>query len=84
MEQALDFLDESEALAAILPGLGDNDFERPTQFKGWTINDVLVHLHFWNRAANLSLTDPDAFKAVLASLMGRWAAAACGRMRTPR
>lgn len=71
MEQALDFLEESEALAAVLPGLSDKDFEQKTQFKGWTINDVLVHLHFWNSAADLSLTDPDAFKSVLAALMSR-------------
>ncbi|MEM6460627.1 MAG: TIGR03084 family metal-binding protein [Pseudomonadota bacterium] len=70
MEQAQDFLAECEALAAIVEGLEDRDFERQTQFKNWTINDVLVHLHFWNSAADLSLTDPDAFKAMLASLMG--------------
>lgn len=70
MEQARDFQDESEALAAALSDLPDADYERPTQFKGWTVNDVLVHLHFWNGAADLSLTDPDRFQAVLAELMG--------------
>ena len=70
MEQAQDFLDESEALAAILSDLPDADYDRPTQFKGWTVNDVLVHLHFWNAAADLSLTDPERFTAVLEGLMG--------------
>ncbi|MCY6382478.1 TIGR03084 family metal-binding protein [Hoeflea prorocentri] len=69
MEQARDFLDESEALAAILTGLADADFEQPTQFKGWTINDVLVHLHFWNRGADQALTDPPAFEAATGRLM---------------
>ncbi|MCP4997901.1 MAG: TIGR03084 family protein [Hyphomicrobiales bacterium] len=78
MEQAEDFLAESEALAAILTGLEDSDYERQTQFKGWTINDVLVHLHFWNRAADLSLTDPEKFKQVLGALMG---ALASGSLR---
>lgn len=70
MEQAQDFLDESDALAAILSDLPDADYDRPTQFKGWTINDVLVHLHFWNGAADLSLTDPDQFTVVLEGLTG--------------
>lgn len=70
MEQAQDFLDESEALAAILSDLPDADYNRPTQFKGWTVNDVLVHLHFWNEAADLSLTDPDQFQVMLQGLMG--------------
>ncbi|MEM9106653.1 MAG: TIGR03084 family metal-binding protein [Pseudomonadota bacterium] len=71
MEQAQDFQHESEALATVLSELPDADYERPTQFKGWTINDVLVHLHFWNGAADLSLTDPDRFQTVLAELMGK-------------
>lgn len=61
MEQAADFVDESDSLAAILNGLGKEDWSRSTQFKGWTIDDILIHLHFWNRAADLALTDPDGF-----------------------
>jgi len=47
----------------LLAGLPDRDFEQATAFKGWTINNVLRHLHMWNRAADLSLTDGDAFLA---------------------
>lgn len=65
MEQAADFVDESESLAAVLSGLAPNDWGRSTQFKGWTIDDILVHLHFWNRAADLALTDPDGFATKL-------------------
>ena len=68
MEQARDFFDESEALAAVLDGLDAADWNRATQFKGWTINDVIVHLHYWNRSADLALTDPDAFSAELGKL----------------
>ena len=57
MEQAGDFLAETEALADLLAPLPDAVFEEATQFKGWTLNDVLRHLHFWNRAAGLQLTD---------------------------
>ncbi|MGD9865683.1 MAG: maleylpyruvate isomerase family mycothiol-dependent enzyme, partial [Pseudodonghicola sp.] len=65
MQQVADFLAESEALAQVLKDLPDPDWARPTQFKGWTIDDVIVHLHFWNRAADLSLTDPDSFPAFI-------------------
>jgi uncharacterized protein (TIGR03084 family) len=68
MEQATDFFDESEALATILGSLSEGDWDRPTQFKGWTINDVIVHLHYWNRGADLALTDPDRFQAVLGQI----------------
>ncbi len=68
MEQAQDFFDESEALAAILDGLESVDWERTTQFKGWTINDVIVHLHYWNRCADLALTDPEGFSEELGEL----------------
>jgi uncharacterized protein (TIGR03084 family) len=61
MQQVDDFRAESDALGAVLEGLSDTDWSRETLFKGWTINDILVHLHFWNVAADLSLTNPDAF-----------------------
>jgi len=61
IEQAWDFRDESEALHRTLAPLADADFARATQFKGWTINDVVSHLHAWNRAADLGLRDPDGF-----------------------
>lgn len=63
MEQAEDFLAESEALHALVEPLTDEALDRATAFKGWTVNDVIRHLHVWNRAADLSLTDGDAFDA---------------------
>jgi uncharacterized protein (TIGR03084 family) len=70
MQQALDFRDESDALAALLLPLPDADFDSPTLFKGWTINNILRHLHVWNIAAGKSLDGEDAFAAFLAQLMG--------------
>ena len=69
MQQAHDFKAECDALADLLQDLPEADWDRATQFKGWTINDVIVHLHFWNRAADLSLTDPDTFADLLARAM---------------
>ena len=48
MPQAQDFLDESKALHTLLAPLGDADFGQATAFKGWTFDDVLRHLHYWN------------------------------------
>ena len=49
MQQATDFREESLTLLALIADLDDVGFEQVTQFKSWTINDVIRHLHFWNR-----------------------------------
>jgi uncharacterized protein (TIGR03084 family) len=69
MQQAIDFRDESDSLYKLLSPLKDHEFDQPTQFKGWTINDVLGHLHFWNWTANLTLKDGEAFQAFYSKLM---------------
>jgi len=68
MEQAADFLDETKALAALLAPLPDTAFDEATQFKGWTVNDVIRHLHFWNRAAGLQLTDEPELVRLLGAI----------------
>lgn len=69
MQQATDFLDESNALAALLAPLPDADFEMATQFKGWTIDNILRHLHVWNIAADLSLSDEAAFSTFMQQMV---------------
>lgn len=68
MEQAADFLDETKALGALLAPLPDTAFDEATQFKGWTVNDVIRHLHFWNRAAGLQLTDEPELVRLLGAI----------------
>src|SRR5580700_669712 len=63
IEQALDFRDESDALFALLESLGDSDWTRETQFKRWTPNDIVAHLHMGNYAADLSLKGGEDFTA---------------------
>jgi len=72
-QQPLDFRDESEALYRVLATLSDADFARTTQFKTWTIHDVVSHLHAWNWAADLSLRDAAAFDAFRAKLLAELA-----------
>lgn len=69
MKQTLDFQAEAHALAELLADLSPADWERATQFKSWTVNDVMVHLHFWNMAADLSYTDPDRFAEFMAEAL---------------
>lgn len=57
MQEAEDFRQESRALHALLAPLDPDSFTAPTQFKGWSVNDVLQHLHVWNEMAGLQLTD---------------------------
>ncbi|MEX0349202.1 MAG: TIGR03084 family metal-binding protein [Paracoccaceae bacterium] len=72
MQQAADFVAECEVLDEVLGALTGPDWDAATLFKGWTINDVLVHLHFWNGAADLALRDPNGFadesRALLAAI----------------
>jgi hypothetical protein len=65
MQQASDFLAESEALEQLIAPLQATDFSHPTGFKSWTFETIMRHLHFWNHMANLALTAPDAFQAEL-------------------
>ena len=70
MQQAQDFLDESEALHALLAPLDDAAFEQATLFKRWTINQIIRHLHFWNISADLALNDEPAFDILFEQVMG--------------
>lgn len=69
IQEAQDFRDESSTLYALVKTFDDKDFAKPTRFKDWTTNRVLRHLHMWNRAAQLSLEDPEGFQAFYGNLM---------------
>ncbi len=59
MQQAEDFRQETRALSELVATLPIDAFQEPTQFKDWTLMDVLRHLHFWNGMANYQLSAPD-------------------------
>ena len=61
MQQANDFHEESLALKALINTVDEAAFESVTQFKSWTINDVLRHLHFWNKAVMVASQGEEAF-----------------------
>lgn len=57
LQQAFDFKNESDCLYKILDGLPESDLERKTQFKEWSFNTIIRHLHVWNYAANIALSN---------------------------
>ena len=69
MKQTVDFLNECEALSAALESLGGNELARRTQFKGWRIEDVIVHLYFWNLQADDSIFRPEEFSKTIADIL---------------
>lgn len=70
MQQASDFLTECDRIHALVAPLDEAVLATPTAFKGWTIGDVIGHLHVWNQAAQLSLKDEDAFKGFMRQVGG--------------
>ncbi len=57
MQQAIDFFEDSKQLYELMAPLSDEDFDKVTLFKGWSINDVIGHLYMFNVAARLTLID---------------------------
>lgn len=70
MQEAEDFRQESDVLAAVLTDAGDDIFARVTQFKNWTIEDVIGHLHMWNIAALMTLEAPENFQRFMKDIFG--------------
>lgn len=69
IQEALDFKAESQAVAAILTELNDDAYQTVTQFKDWTIYDIIAHLHLWNMAADWTLNAPDKFTALMGDVI---------------
>ena len=65
MQQADDLLAEGKDFYAFLKTLNEEDWSKPTPFKGWTPHDVVGHLHMGDWLAVLSMTDEPAFDALL-------------------
>ena len=62
MQQAHDFLKESKLLYELLFGRNESDYELITQFKNWSIQDVIGHLYLFNIAAIKTVDGPKSFE----------------------
>lgn len=74
MQQSKDFLEECDVLAALLTNADHDVWAMPTQFKGWSIEDVIAHLHMWNVAAGATLASREKFQSFFAFVMKRMGA----------
>ena len=70
-EQPEDFRAESQALYDLIAPLSDAEYERKSRFKGWSVADVITHLHMWNWAADTALTNEAAFVEFMAGLSSK-------------
>ena len=64
LNQALDFRDECDALHAALENAPAEAWVEPTQFKGWTFDDVLGHLYFFDHASAIAARSRDEVQAL--------------------
>ena len=71
IKEADHFLEECDVLATALSAAKPETFAAVTQFKTWTIEDVIAHLFMWNVAADLTLTAPEKFRDFIAFALGR-------------
>ncbi|WP_298913999.1 TIGR03084 family metal-binding protein [uncultured Algimonas sp.] len=63
MRAAHDFQDECDAIDTLLSDLTPRNFGQPTAFKGWTVGEIVEHLHLFNIAADEALKGAEAFAA---------------------
>lgn len=68
-DQPQDFVDESEALYNLIKDKSDVELGLGTQFKYWTVEEIISHLHVWNCAADMSLNDEPAFMKFMGKVM---------------
>jgi uncharacterized protein (TIGR03084 family) len=57
-----DLADEHVALDAIMAGLADPDWERPTPCEGWRVRDQIAHLAFFDDTSALAIVDAPRFQ----------------------
>jgi uncharacterized protein (TIGR03084 family) len=65
-EIAADLAAEQAALAAVVEGLPEEEWSRPTPAAGWAVQDQIAHLALGEELAALAATDAGAFFSSLA------------------
>jgi uncharacterized protein (TIGR03084 family) len=69
-----DLIAEQQSLDDIVAAMSPDQWALDTPSPGWTIRDQVGHLTYFDGAATLAVTDPDAFTAGVAELMASAAA----------
>jgi len=60
---------EADELRAFLETLAEDDWVKPTPFRGWSPWGVVAHLHFSDLVATAAATDPRAFADLRAEMI---------------
>jgi len=63
-----DLRDETADLTSVLAALEASDWSRPTPAEGWSVQDQVNHLAYFDDAARLAIADPGTFEAAAAEL----------------
>lgn len=71
LQQGIDLRTEADALFQLLDRLEESDWTQPTQFKAWTVNDIVQHLHDSDLLAAASVRDPEEFARLRADIVAR-------------
>lgn len=71
LQQISDLRAEADEFDRLLAGLADDDWQRATLFKGWTVDDIVQHLHMGDRMGLASATGEAAFSALFADIRAR-------------
>jgi uncharacterized protein (TIGR03084 family) len=69
LQEIKDFQEECDALYAVLAPLTQEQWQTTTQFKDWSIHDVVLHLHFSDVLALTTAKDSNAFSEALGGLL---------------
>ena len=67
-EVIADLCGEQDALDAVVASLTDDQWRLATPSPGWSVADQIGHLTYFDGAAVLAITDPDAFRASVKEL----------------
>lgn len=66
-----DLAAETAVLDGLIANLDDPSWRTPTPSPGWSIQDQVTHLAYFDETARRAATDPDGFRAEAAELMRR-------------
>jgi uncharacterized protein (TIGR03084 family) len=69
LQQAIDLREECDDLYDFVTTLDDGDWSRKTPFKGWTVWDVIAHLHLFDWVALQSLRSEDVFDTIATEII---------------
>ena len=69
LQQAIDLREECDELYDFVSTLDEGFWSQETPFKGWTVWDVIAHLHLFDWVALQSLTSEENFNTVVAEIV---------------